>query len=325
MELAVLDKVAGKKVNRPNAESFLSALNAHGAMFGLDQPHRFVQFLAQVLHESMGFTYDREIWGPTPAQKRYDTRIDLGNTAAVDGDGKLYMGRTALQLTGKDNYRRFTLWARKFIAADAPDFILKPDLVNTDPWEGLVPLWFWSEGNSTGKSLNRFADIGDVEMITKRVNGGLNGYDDRLRYLARGSLYYCGFNPSGLAAFQKENGLVADGIFGPKTRAALHERLLKLTPGAMESPKTKIAPVTEEKAVAVTPAELDKPVAQTTGFWERLLQIGGAVGSAGAAALGDWRVVVAIAGAAIVIALVGLVLHSRIVAAVKSIKEAVEQ
>lgn len=97
-------------------------------MFGLDRLHRLVQFLAQLMHESGDFRYDREIWGPTPAQERYDTRADLGNTPQVDGDGKKYMGRTAMQLTGKANYTSFHEWCEGK-GLNPPDFVAKPDLV----------------------------------------------------------------------------------------------------------------------------------------------------------------------------------------------------
>jgi putative chitinase len=66
--------------------------------------------------------------------------------------------------------------------------------------------------------------------------------------------------------------------------------------------------------------KLDKPVVQTSGFWERVTQIGASCGAIFAAAFGDWRVVVAIAAVAIVISLVGLLLHKRIINAVKSFK-----
>nr|WP_234835981.1 hypothetical protein [Sinorhizobium meliloti] len=73
------------------------------------------------MHESGDFRYDREIWGPTPAQQRYDARTDLGNTPERDGDGYLYRGRTGMQLTGKDNYRQFRNWCRA-TGLDCPDF-----------------------------------------------------------------------------------------------------------------------------------------------------------------------------------------------------------
>ncbi len=312
-------RIAKRAPSEANAQSVLKSLSLYGARFGLDQPHRLAQFIAQLMHESAEFRYDREIWGPTPAQKRYDTRTDLGNTAALDGDGKLYMGRTGIQITGKANYAEFRDWCRK-MEPKAPDFVAKPDLVNTDPWEGLGPLWYWDT-----RKLNRYADTGDVEMITKRINGGLNGYADRLDYLTRASLVLLDYGPTEVKRFQADMGLEhVDGDAGPKTRAALHAALVKKTKGAMARPEVKIAPVVEEKTVAVAPAAIDKPVTQTTGFWERLTTIVGLTGIGGASWLGDWKVILSIAGALIVLALLGLLFHARIVDAVKRIKAEVE-
>ncbi|WP_428428392.1 hypothetical protein [Pararhizobium sp.] len=89
------------------------------------------------MHEGGDFKYDGEVWGLTAAQKRYDNRVDLGNTPTADGDGYLYRGCTAMQLTGKSYYRQFRDWCRES-GFNPPDFVSKPDLVNTDPWEGLV-------------------------------------------------------------------------------------------------------------------------------------------------------------------------------------------
>lgn len=69
-------------MNESNLNSVMMALSKYGSEFGLDLPHRVVAFLAQLMHESGSFKYDREIWGPTPAQERYDTRSELGNTPA---------------------------------------------------------------------------------------------------------------------------------------------------------------------------------------------------------------------------------------------------
>lgn len=308
-------RIAKRAPDDANASSLLKALSGFGARFGLDQPHRLAQFVAQVMHESAEFRYDRELWGPTPAQKRYDTRTDLGNSPQADGDGKLYMGRTAIQITGRANYAQFRDWCRRIEPA-APDFVLQPDKVNTDPWEGLGPLWYWDT-----RKLNRYADTGDVETVTKRINGGLNGYPDRLDYLTRTSLVLLGYGPLDVSKFQRDAGLEqVDGDAGPKTRSALHTALVNLTDGAMARPEVKVAPVVEEKQVAVAPKAIDKPVTQTTGFWERLTTIVGLTGIGGASWLGDWKVILAIAGVLIFVALLGLLLHARIVDAVKRIK-----
>lgn len=314
---SVLDLVklaAPRTPDAANLKSVAVALGRHGAALGLDQPHRLVQFLTQLAHESAWFRYDREIWGPTPAQKRYDTRTDLGNTAAVDGDGKLYMGRTGIQITGKANYREFTAWCRKLDPA-APDFVKHPELVNTDPWEGLGPLWYWDT-----RRLNRYADQGDVENITRKINGGLNGYADRLSCLERLSLVRLGYKPADIKGFQKASGLVVDGLSGPKTRAALHQALVRLTAAPARALAVAAAPVVEEKPVAVAPEAIDKPVTQTSGFWERLVTLVGLSGIGGASWLGDWKVILALSGVLIVVALLGLLLHARIVSAVRAIK-----
>jgi putative chitinase len=222
MNLA-LDHIRRASLNaptEPNARAIIVALDRYGARFGLDQPHRLAQFLAQLMHESFDFRYDREVWGPTAAQQRYDVRTDLGNTPARDGDGKLYMGRTGIQITGKANYAAFRDWCRANIDPKAPDFVATPEAVNSDPWEGLAPIWYWST-----RKLNRAADEGDAEMITRKINGGLNGYDDRLRRLARVSLVLLGYGPEEVERFQRDAGVdLVDGIAGPKTRAALHRR-----------------------------------------------------------------------------------------------------
>jgi putative chitinase len=119
---------------------------------------------------------------------------------------------------------------------DPPDFIKTPDLINTDPWEGLSAIWYWHVGNPTGKSLNVFADKNDIEMITRRINGGLNGYDDRLHRYTRASLVLAGYAPTAIKPFQvnaQKAGFLPkgkdqlDGIDGPKTRAAIHLTLAK--------------------------------------------------------------------------------------------------
>ena len=260
ISLALIEKAVGKKLTakqKANANSVVAGLTGYGSAVGLNQPHRLAQYLAQIMHESATFSYDRELWGPTAAQKRYEGRKDLGNT--VKGDGSKYRGRDPIQITGRANYRAFTAWARK-LDPKAPNFEGDPDAVNTDPWEGLGPIWFWDT-----HGLNRYADAGDVEMITRKINGGLNGLDDRIRWLVRVSLVMLGYAPDAVAAFQKKAGEAADGIAGPRTRAALHKALVALTAPIAQSDDVQAAPVVEEKPVEVkvekkVPVEVPVPV-----------------------------------------------------------------
>lgn len=245
---AQLTKIAGGKPDKANINSIIIALTEFGARTGLDKPHRLAHFIAQLAHESGGFRYDRELWGPTKAQAGYDTRTDLGNTKAKDGDGKKYAGRGPIQLTGKGNVKRFTEWCIEE-GLDPPDFVKSPDLINTDPWEGLSAIWYWTVGNPTGKSLNAFADTNDIEMITRRINGGLNGYPDRLRYYTRAGLVLAGYGVTDIKGFQADTQKAkflpkgtdqVDGIDGPKTRAALHMTLAK------DVARVSAAPVTQK-------------------------------------------------------------------------------
>lgn len=216
-----LASFSGNKVN-DNMRSAVAGLEAAGQAYGLHYPHRLVHFLSQTGHESGLWRYDQEIWGPTAAQSRYDVRTDLGNTPERDGDGYAYRGRGGIQITGKSNYQQFTDWC-KSIFPDAPDFVKNPELINTDPWEGLVPIWYWATRN-----LNEYADANNHEMLTRRINGGLNGYEDRLRKYTAMGLILLGYEPNAVKRFQAENGLTADGIPGPKTRNKIHAMLRKM-------------------------------------------------------------------------------------------------
>jgi putative chitinase len=94
----------------------------------------------------------------------------MGNGDTASGDGWKYRGRGAIQLTGKTNY----LICGNAIGLDlqnSPDMLL-------DPQHGIrAALWFWNNHN-----LNKYADVQDMQTITKIINGGLNGLDDRLAY-----------------------------------------------------------------------------------------------------------------------------------------------
>lgn len=304
-----------------NAESIVTALYQYGDKFGLLVPHRLAQFLPQILHESGNFRYDKEIWGPTPAQKRYDTRTNLGNTAAADGDGFLYRGRAGIQVTGKANYTAFRDWCRSNISPDAPDFVADPDAILTDPWEGLAPIWYWSTRN-----LNRYADSGNNEMIRRKINGGTNGLTECLDLYTKVALVMLGFKPTEISEFQsaaKGDGLYkgdVDGLDGPQTRSALHLAL-----AALSDTKVTAGPVVETKVEPVTPPALDKPLVKTAGFWERIIQIGGLGSIASLSAFfQDWRVVMVLCGFLLVGSIVGLILHKRIVDTVKNVKDALQ-
>lgn len=145
------------------------ALNDTLEKYEINTKLRVCHFLAQVIHESGGFKYTEEIWGPTKAQKRYEGRSDLGNINK--GDGYLFRGRGYIQLTGRENYHRasrsFSISLEKY-----------PDLVAKDPYNMLIAGWYWDT-----RALNNYADKDSLNDVTIRVNGGLNGLKDRQKWL----------------------------------------------------------------------------------------------------------------------------------------------
>lgn len=223
-------------IDKPNSnmQSVVLGLEKFGQEVGLHKPARLAHYLAQLSHESVGFKHDKEIWGPTPAQQRYDTRTDLGNTPEQDGDGFLFRGRTGIQITGRANVKEFRNWIWAKVDSTAPDFVLGPDKMNVDPWEGLGPIWYWHT-----RGLNTYADDNDIENVTRKINGGLNGYADRLLRYSYVALILLGYDRNGVMKFQQDAGLKADGIAGPKTRAALHASLERLPDFTFEQPKVE--------------------------------------------------------------------------------------
>lgn len=148
----------------PRAQLYLSPLVESMAEFGIDTPRRVACFLAQLAHESGSLRYTREI----ASGAAYEGRADLGNTHP--GDGPRYKGRGLIQITGRANYAACS----KALYGD-DRLIKQPALL-----EDILPAcrgsaWFWRNEN-----LNPLADLGDMRRITRAINGGYNGYAERL-------------------------------------------------------------------------------------------------------------------------------------------------
>jgi putative chitinase len=143
---------------------------------------RRAAFLAQVGHESGHLKYTREIWGPTPQQKRYDPKTTLAGRLGnvYPGDGRLFMGRGLLQTTGRANYALTTLWLRELLGPIVPDFEREPHLLELDLWAAMSAALYWRKRN-----LNRWVDASDFAELTRRINGGYKGLADRQLLHAR--------------------------------------------------------------------------------------------------------------------------------------------
>jgi predicted chitinase len=145
--------------------------------FDITTALREAAFLAQIAHESAELRYMEEIWGPTQAQLSYEFRKSLGNTQ--QGDGKRFKGRGPIQLTGRANYKESG-------GLLGVDLIANPQLAATPDVAFRIAGLYWKR-----RGLNPLADQGTQEAfkkITKIINGGYNGLEDRQKYYARAKL-----------------------------------------------------------------------------------------------------------------------------------------
>ena len=170
-ELSVEDLARCLGIPRERAAVWAVPLNAAMQQYGITTPQRQAAFLAQIGHESARLRYVRELWGPTPAQRRYEGRKDLGNVQP--GDGKRFMGRGLIQVTGRANY------ARCAQALGLP-LLERPQLLEMPRHAANSAGWFWQSNG-----LNVYADRGDFIGLTRRINGGINGLADRQALWAR--------------------------------------------------------------------------------------------------------------------------------------------
>lgn len=166
MQISTQQLIQIMPMARQRAGLFIAPLNAAMGEFDIDTPARIAAFLAQVGHETKQLLFQREL----ASGAAYDTgrlAIQLGNTPEADGDGQRYKGRGLIQITGRRNYQLcgFALHL---------DLIAQPELLEQPEYACRSAAWFWHNAN-----LNALADQGDFDRITKKINGGQNGRDER--------------------------------------------------------------------------------------------------------------------------------------------------
>jgi putative chitinase len=176
-------------------DQWCDALNKLLPDYGIDTPQRVAAFLAQCAHESGNFVFLKENlnykWAslkkvfpkyfPTDelaqayekqperiANRIYGSR--MGNGDEASGDGYRYCGRGLIQLTGRNNYEAF---------ADSIESTPEEVSAYLETFEGAVQsaCWFWETNN-----LNQFADTDDIKTMTRRINGGFIGLEDRIKH-----------------------------------------------------------------------------------------------------------------------------------------------
>lgn len=171
------------------------ALNATFQKFDISNPLRQASFIGQCSHECGNFRVLEENlnYKAEALQKLWPKRFDaakaqacarnpkliantvysnrMGNRDEASGDGYRFRGRGCIQLTGHANY---------FHAGQAcgMDFVMEPDLVATPMYAAMTAGWFWDT-----HKLNRFADARDYIGMTKKINGGTIGLNDRIKHI----------------------------------------------------------------------------------------------------------------------------------------------
>ena len=179
----------------PYLDHWLSALNEILPEYEIDTPKRVAAFLAQCAHESGGFKFLKEnlnyraesllkvfpkYFKTLDEAKKYEKQPQkianriygnrMGNGDEASGDGYRYCGRGLIQLTGKNNYTMFAE-SLEMSVEDVPEYL--------ETFEGAVQsaCFFWEQNN-----LNQWADKGDILTMTKRINGGTIGLEDRIKH-----------------------------------------------------------------------------------------------------------------------------------------------
>lgn len=189
---AKFEEIIGKN---PYADHWFKALCEILPDYEINTTPRVAAFLAQTAHESGGYRAIKENlnyravtlrkifskYFPTDelanqyagkpemiANKVYGGR--MGNGPEETGDGFRYCGRGLIQLTGKDNYTRY---------AQSLEISVEEASEHLTTFEGCVQsaAWFWEANN-----LNQWADKGDILTLTKRINGGTIGLEDRIKH-----------------------------------------------------------------------------------------------------------------------------------------------
>jgi putative chitinase len=258
------EKFAELFPNCKDPEGWVEAMEKVFPEHEIDTPERIAAFIAQCGHESGGWRVfeenlnysakalnavfgkyfvragrDAEEYHRQPekiANVVYANRMGNGDTDT--GDGWYYKGRGPIQLTGFNNYSAFSEWS-------GIDVVNNSKLVAEDKETALLSaIWYWSSNN-----LNRYADSGDIKTMTKRINGGYIGLEDRIHHwemalAAMGveghahddaddeddsfdiddiGILRKGARGEGVRIMQEALGVGADGVFGPGTERALKE------------------------------------------------------------------------------------------------------
>ncbi len=203
---------ADPSISLENAANYGPVLLETALKYQINTPLRLSHFLAQTLHESGSLKYTEEL----ASGAAYEGNKGLGNTQR--GDGRRFKGRGLIQTTGRYNYNRYG----KFAGFDA---VAHPERLATLPYAVDSAGWFWAHG--TPQNLNNIADKDNVSLVTKLINGGYRGLNDRRRKLrgAKEAIEVLGAKrvQQALNAIGSYPTLLVDGDLGPRTTSIIRE------------------------------------------------------------------------------------------------------
>ncbi len=171
------EKIHGSLVNAEliDIQIYFPGLKTVLERYDISTPRRIAHFLAQIGHESGDLRYHEEI----ASGSAYEGRANLGNT--VPGDGRRFKGRGLIQLTGRANYTDYGAAIGRDLTIDGQwEQVAEDPLLASD-----VAGWFWKR-----HKLNEIADTDNIKRVTKIINGGYNGLDDRIARLARATYFW---------------------------------------------------------------------------------------------------------------------------------------
>lgn len=228
----------------PNSKIDINVLNEQLKQYDIISKRRYCHFIAQCAHESAGFSrleenlnYSKnallsvfskyfnestaELYARQPqniANIVYANRMGNNN----NNDGWLYRGRGIIQCTGKYNYSKVSSFINQ-------DTLTNPNLLSSPTYASLSAIWYWLEND-----LNKYCDSDDIEKLTRAINGGYHGLEDRVRLYRRVSEFYDGCYGIGVVLKNGSRGihvrnlqkllcLCVDGIFGSGTEFAVKE------------------------------------------------------------------------------------------------------
>jgi len=193
------------------AKAYKDSINEALNKYGIVKPAQITAFLSQIGHESGGLKWSTEL----ASGKAYENRKDLGNTSR--GDGVKYKGRGLIQVTGKANYEKMS-------EAFGQDFVSNPELIATPKYAVLTAAHYWVNRKKKykGRSLNLNEIAEDLdhtepanagknypayEIITRGINGGVNGLKDRIAKFNNGVK-----NRASLEADLRKSALLASAV-----------------------------------------------------------------------------------------------------------------